>query len=110
VLCDAPVYGTDGGCTGDINLIPNFATAHDVTITGNLFRASPRLAYCTYGGDRNGGTYPNGNHIVYRDNVFERGANGKCGAYGPVSSFNPAGVGNVWTGNTWSDGTPVSPN
>jgi hypothetical protein len=111
VVCDQQaIYGSDGGCTGDINLIPNFAAAHDVTITGNLLGANVHSAFCTYGGTRDdaNGKGPSKN-IVYRDNVFQRGSNGICAAYGPVNAFDAAGVGNVWTNNTYEDGTPVSP-
>lgn len=110
IICDqAEVYGSDGGCTGDINLIPNFGTAHDVTITNNLLGANAHSAYCTYGGDRHDGQFPNGNNIVYRDNVFQRDSTGKCAAYGPVTGFNTGGIGNVWQNNIWEDGAPVRP-
>jgi len=110
VVCDAPVNNVGGGCTGDINLIPNFGTMSGVLIQNNLLGANIGLSYCTYGGEKFSSPYPHGDHIVYQDNVFERGTNGKCGAGGPVTDFNPSGVGNVWTNNTWQDdGTPVSP-
>jgi hypothetical protein len=109
VACDqTATYGSDGGCTGDINLIPNFATAHDVTIHHNLLPASLSLAFCTYAGDRHDGAYPYGNHIVYTDNIFQRGSNGKCGAYGPVAGWG-TGTGNTWTNNKWTDGADVIP-
>ena len=110
VTCDqTAVFGSDGGCTGDINLIPNFGTAHDVTIDRNLLGANTSSAFCTYGGERSDGAFPHGNHIVYTDNVFERGANGKCAAFGPVNAFNIDGTGNVWSGNVWDDGGLVPP-
>jgi type II secretory pathway pseudopilin PulG len=109
IACDQQLtYGSDGGCTGDINLIPNFGTAHDVTIDHNLLPASTKLAYCTYGGDRHDGAYPYGNHIVYTNNIFQRGSNSKCGAYGPVAGWG-WGTGNVWTGNKWDNGGDVTP-
>jgi len=110
VTCDQQaVYGDDGGCTGDINLIPNFGTAHNVTIDSNLLGANPHSAFCTYGGERSDGAYPHGNHIVYTNNVFQRGSNHNCAAYGPVNAFNSSGTGNVWTNNKWDDGTNVPP-
>lgn len=114
VVCDQQaVYGSDGGCTGDINLIPNFATAHDVTINHNLLGANIHSAFCTYGGDRHDGLgFPYGNHIVYTDNVFQRGSNNLCAGYGPVAGYgvgNPGNVGNVWTGNVWDNGGVVDP-
>jgi hypothetical protein len=111
VVCDQPaVYGTDGGCTGDINLIPNFAPAHDVTIDGNFFGANKSSAYCTYGGTRSD-AYGKGpaTNIVYRNNIFERGSTGQCAGYGPVNGFDSAAAGAVWTNNLYDDGTPVAP-
>ena len=109
VVCDQQaVYGTDGGCTGDINLIPNFATAHNVTITHNLLGANIHSAFCTYGGDRHDGSYPYGNHIVYTDNIFQRGTNGLCAGYGPVAGWGTDPT-NQWVNNTWADGGAVTP-
>ena len=45
----------------------------------------------------------------FLDNVFERGAGGKCGFWGPITSFDSAAPGNQWSGNTWTDGTAVPP-
>jgi hypothetical protein len=110
VTCDQPAtYGPDGGCTGDINLIPNFGTAHNVTISHNLLGANPASSFCTYGGEKSTSQFPNANHIVYTNNVFQRGPNGKCAAFGPVNAFNVDGVGNVWSGNVWDDGGTVPP-
>jgi len=109
VVCDQPAtYDPDGGCTGDINLIPNFATAHDVTIDHNLLGANISSAFCTYGGDKHTSPYPYGNHIVYTNNVFQRGTNNKCAAYGPVAGYE-YNTGNVWTGNVWDNGGTVDP-
>ncbi len=110
VTCDQQaVYGSDGGCTGDINLIPNFGTAHNVTIDSNLLGANTHSAFCTYGGERSDGAYPHGNHIVYTNNIFQRGTNKLCAAYGAVNAFNSSGTGNVWTNNKWDDGTTLPP-
>jgi hypothetical protein len=46
-------------------------------------------------------------NIVYRDNVFQRGANRKCAAYGPVTNFDSSAPGNVWSNNRYDDGTIV---
>jgi hypothetical protein len=111
VICDQQaVYGTDGGCTGDINLIPNFATAHDVTVDHNLMGANIHSAFCTYGGDRHDGNgFPYGNHIVYTNNIFQRGSNNLCAGYGPVAGYGIGNTGNVWTGNVWDNGGTVDP-
>ena len=53
--------------------------------------------------------YPNAHHIVFVDNVFMRGQNGRCGIYGPVTSFDSNAVGNLWSNNLYDNGTPVPP-
>ena len=66
-----------------------------------------------YGGATSGkpfsGDPTNATNQRFTDNVFQRGTNRKCGAYGPVTSFDRNGTGNVWSGNVWDDGTPVAP-
>ena len=80
----------------------------DVLVQGNLLKANnSSISYCAYGGHNPGKNYPNSTYIRYIDNVFERGANRKCGVYGPVTSFNPSAAGNVWSGNVWDSGEPV---
>lgn len=109
VVCDHPVNDVGGGCTGDINLIPDFAVVQNFTIEGNLLGANVDGSYCTYGGEKATAPYPHANHVAYTNNVFQRGVNGKCGAYGPVTGFDVNGTGNVWTNNTWEDGGIVLP-
>lgn len=109
IVCDHPVNNLGEGCTGDLNLIPNFATISDVVIERNFFGANEGSAYCTYGGERADTPYPHADHVAYRHNVFERGVNGMCAAYGPVTSFDVNGVGNEWTDNRWDDGEEVQP-
>jgi hypothetical protein len=109
VICEPMPTGRDGGCTGDINLLGDFAPVSHVKITRNLLEASLGNSYCTYGGDAASKKFPHADNVVYRDNVFERGTNGQCGNYGPVSSFNSQGPGNVWENNRWDDGGLVTP-
>ena len=109
IVCDAPANPLGEGCTGDLNLIPVFAAISHVTIEHNLLGANVGSAYCTYGGENSTSPYPHADHVVYTNNVFERGTNGRCADYGPVTGFDVNGTGNVWTNNTWDDGTPVAP-
>ena len=108
--CDWPVNPLQEGCTGDFNMIPNFAPIHNVTVDSNYFVASNDLAYCTYGGDKNGNV---GTYVVYRNNVFGKhdsrisGTTDVCGDFGPVAAFNGVSIGNVWTNNKYDDGTPI---
>jgi hypothetical protein len=108
VVCDHPVNNVDEGCTGDINLIPNFAPVSKVRVYNNFLGANLGSAYCTFGGEKATSDYPHADHVTYESNVFERGGNNLCAAYGPVTDFNVGGVGNRWTGNTWTDGAVVS--
>jgi hypothetical protein len=97
----------DEGCTGDINLIPNFAVVSGVLIQHNLLGANLGSAYCTFGGEKSTSPYPHANNVTYRDNIFQRGSNGQCAAYGPVTDFNSTGTGNQWVNNSWDDGGQV---
>ena len=109
IVCDHPENSVGEGCTGDVNFIPNFAPISGALVQNNLFGANIGSAYCTFGGEKSTSQYPSSDHIVYRDNVFQRGTNGKCAAYGPVTDFNVNGTGNQWINNKWDDGTVVDP-
>ncbi len=107
--CDAILNSTDGGCSGDLSLFGDFDPIKNVTIDKNLLMANnSSISYCLYAGTQPGKPYPNASGIVVRDNVFQRGANKRCGVYGPVSSFQPSAAGNIWTNNKWDDGTVLN--
>lgn len=107
IVCDAPVNKLGGGCTGNINLIPNFKAINGALIEGNLLGANPDSSYCTYGGEKISSETPHSFNIIYRNNIFQRGRNRRCAAYGPVTGFNRAGAGNAWINNRWEDGVIV---
>lgn len=108
--CTADLNSNGGGCTADVSLFGDFSKVSDVLVEGNLMKANNRsISFCAYGGYEPSKPHPVSTQIRFIDNVFERGANNKCGVYGPVSSFQPTAAGNVWSGNTWSDGTPLNP-
>jgi hypothetical protein len=110
IACDATPNSSDGGCSGDINLYGDFGPITYVTLDNNLFGANPGLSYCVYGGSSAGKPYSGqAEHVVVVNNVFRRGPNRKCGAYGAVTAFDPARPGNQWTNNVWDDGAPVPP-
>jgi hypothetical protein len=113
IVCDHPVENGEG-CTGDVNLIPNFGPIENVTVEGNFLGANNTgSAYCTYAGATPGneGYASQVNHVVYKDNVFQRGHGGsypnQCDDYGPVTGWKTGAPGNVWSGNTWEDGAPL---
>lgn len=109
IVCDHPQNALQEGCTGDVNLLPHFGPISGVLVQGNLLGANADLAYCTFAGTT-GAEFPRADHVVYRDNVFQRGPNRKCGAYGPVTDFNQNhDPDSVWANNKYEDGTPVPP-
>jgi hypothetical protein len=110
ILCNAPVIG-DAGCSADLTGYGDFAPVKNNTIEGNLFKATaPSGGFCAYGGSSPGKPYSSqASNIVFKNNVFERGQNRKCGSYGPITAFDSSRPGNVWVGNKWDDGTPIPP-
>lgn len=106
VVCDTPVNNVGGGCSGDIVFIPYDVAISHALVQHNLLGANTSLSYCLYGGDKPGFT---ATYMVFKDNVFQRGTNNLCGAYGPVAGTSGSNTGNVWTNNTWSNGGSVAP-
>jgi len=111
IHCDAqPNAGERGGCSGDVNLYGDFGPITYVTIDNNLIAANPTgVSFCLYGGESKSKPYPHADHVVVVNNVFQRGSNRKCGAYGGVGSFDITRPGNVWANNVWDDGATVKP-
>lgn len=119
MVCDAPNYGKDGGCSANLTGYGDYATVQYNTIRNNLFKATTG-GTCAYGGSsgKNNGAkpFPNAHHIVFEDNLFERGKGpsekgnfGLCGYYFPITDFDTSAPGNVWTGNKWDDGGILVP-
>jgi hypothetical protein len=46
---------------------------------------------------------------VVSGNVFSDEYWPECGYYGAITYWNPAGSGNVWSGNTFRNGSAVAP-
>ncbi len=105
--CDTPANSAGGGCTADVSLFADFGPVSHVVVRDNLMGASPDIAYCLYGGSTPKEYSSGVRDIVVEDNVFQRGGNRKCGAYGPVTSFDDGRPGNSWKNNVWDDGSPV---
>jgi hypothetical protein len=113
--CDytGPFPNGDIGCSADITGYPDFAPIKNNTIDRNLLMANNvGIGFCAYGGGTQNKPYSgdptNATNIVFTNNVFQRGANGKCGAYGPVVDFVSGRTGNVWTNNAWDNGSVVN--
>jgi len=113
IVCDFPYYDdvTSLGCSADLTGYPDFAPIHDNTIHRNLFLATITSSFCAYGGASLGKPYSsdplNATHQVFTENVFQRGSNGLCGYYGPMTDFDISRTGNVWSGNVWDNGGTV---
>jgi len=114
--CDyaGPYPNDEIGCSADLTGYPDFAPVMHATIDKNLFLAnSVGNAVCAYGGGTSGKPYSNdpanATYIAFTNNIFQRGANGKCALYGPMLDFIPGRTGNVWTNNKYDNGTTVNP-
>ena len=108
IACDSPTTPNDGGCTADAAIFGDFAPNNYYTFDNNLFVASVNVAYCLYGGSQSNKKYGlQTDHIVVINNVFQKGSNGKCGAFGPITYFDSSRPGNRWENNVWDDGTTV---
>lgn len=108
--CTPLLNATGGGCTADLSLFGDFDPVANVTVEKNLFKAnSSSISYCGYGGYSPSKAFPIATGIKYIDNTFERGDNGTCGVYGPITAFQTSASGNVWSGNAYDDGTVIDP-
>lgn len=110
IICDAPDVSPDAGCSAGLTGYGDFAIVQNNNIIGNYISVLGS-GYCSYGGATGGKPYSAGsNHIVFKDNVYQRRADtGKCGTYGPITSFDSNAPGNVWTNNKYDDGAVVPP-
>jgi hypothetical protein len=108
LICDAQPNSSDGGCSGNVNLFGDFGPVTSVTVDNNFFGANTGISYCVYGGSSTSKPYQP-DHIVIINNVFQRGSNRKCGAYGPVAGFDTGRPGNIWSNNVWDDQSAVPP-
>jgi hypothetical protein len=98
------VVCTTGGCTADITL--NSETMFNAFVDRNLLMASPTSSFCAYPA---GGKRVSTQNVTWLNNIFQRGANRKCGFYGAVYSWdrNPSHQ-NTWSGNLWDDFTTLN--
>lgn len=114
--CDyqGPFPNNELGCSADMSGYPDFAPIKNATIDKNLFLANNIGAgFCAYGGDTGGKPFSNdatnATYIKFTNNIFQRGPNGKCGTWGPVTDFTLNRTGNEWTNNKYDNGTTVNP-
>lgn len=86
-------------CSGALVLYGDFDPVADVLVENNLFNGG---GYCVYGGSVPDKAFPIASNTRFIGNAFGRAAFGKCGYYGPYTSWSDAN-GNAWTGNVWHD-------
>ena len=111
ITCDATPVEPDAGCSSGLTGYGDFAVVQNNVIDDNVLDGGPygSMSYCMYGGSTQGKPFSRGvNNIKVTNNIFPRGASGRCGIYGPVTSFDSAAPGNVWSNNLWDDGKPVA--
>jgi hypothetical protein len=112
IACDATPVPPDAGCSAALTGYGDFAIVQRNLIDNNYIDGGPAgsVGYCAYGGSTKGKPFSTGvNNIRFTNNVFRRGDGGKCGIWGPITSFDSDAPGNVWTNNLWDDGTSVPP-
>ena len=111
LACDTQPTPQDGGCSADLTMYGDFEPVQDVLAQDNLFVANPTgNAFCAYGGSSAGKPFSGqASGVRFINNTFQRGSNGKCGAFAPIDSFDPGRPGNVWSGNVWDNGGVVPP-
>ncbi|MFI6931697.1 hypothetical protein [Streptomyces sp. NPDC050287] len=90
----------DRGASAAVGLFADTGPVSHAVIDGNLLAGG---AYALYGGGE-GAT-----GITVTNNVFSTRYHGNSGVYGAVTAWNAGGSGNVWRGNRFSDGTPITP-
>lgn len=93
-------------CSADVGLFGDNAAPNGATFINNLFKQTNGLCYyCVYtGASQPSKPFKPGVNITFRDNVFEKGANGKCGDAGVAADW-ATGNGNVSCNNKFDDGT-----
>jgi hypothetical protein len=90
--------------TDAVGLFEDFGVQANRTISNNLLAGG---GYTIYGGQNSGG--PATYNIKITGNRISTMYFAKGGYWGPVTAFNPAGQGNVWSGNVWDSTGQVIP-
>ena len=108
-----PFVNSEIGCSADLTGYPDFAPIKNNTVDRQPVRRQHRLqllrVWWRHGRQAVLGDPTNATNQVFTNNVFQRGTNGKCGFYGPVTDFITGRPGNVWSGNVWDNGGTVPP-
>jgi len=87
--------------TATVALYGDFAPVNDVLVERNLLQGGGWAVYAgTDPGKRYGGA---ARAVRFFDNHFGTKFFPRCGAFGPVTGFDPNRPGNAWSGNVWHD-------
>lgn len=93
------------GCSGALVMYGDFDPIDNILVQNNLFNTDG--SYCTYAGSTgvsSGKPFPHGTNVRYIDNRFGKKYYSTCGDAGPVAAWE-YNSGNVWSGNSWADGS-----
>lgn len=110
VACDTLDNASGGGPTGPIAMFGDFDHLDGVTVNHCQIIAGDGgyAAALGYNTGKPFGSDPA--NIVYTNNIHtRRSPGGSCGVFGTSTGFL-AGSGNVFSGNTYDDGTPLAAN
>jgi hypothetical protein len=111
IFCQVTFVEPDNGCSADISGYPDFGPIHDNTYDNTLMMANIWAGFCGYGGATGSKPFSgdplNATNIKWRNNIFQKGASGTCGAFGPFTDFDDTRTGNEWTNNLYDDGSSV---
>ena len=92
---------TNRGQTDAVSLFQDFGVQTNRVINDNLLAGG---SYTIYGG---GGSKGASSNIAITNNRISKIYFPQGGQYGPVTSFNSRGSGNVWSGNVWDNGQAI---
>jgi cell division septation protein DedD len=90
----------DKGASASVGLFADDGPVQNTTVDNNWIAGG---AYALYGGNTGS------SNIKITNNIFSTQIFPNCGYYGPVAYWFPSGSGNIFSGNTFADGTPVTP-
>src|SRR5690606_11871516 len=95
---DQPDNGFGGGVSTNCSLFGDFSPIQNVLIENCLIKATPGAYGVSLGYNpaKPFGSAPT--NVIFRNNVFERGASGKCGVVGPVTCWLDANC-NIFDNN-----------
>lgn len=108
----------DAGCSAVIGFYGDYAPFTNSTINRNHLLSAfdmgagknQQSAYCLNPGYYDGKPYGTVSKVKITDNIFGRGASGKCGVFGPVNSIGAKSLGdNTWSGNRYENGEAIAP-